>query len=179
MGDGTGALTLAHTYGVPALGENLNAEDFNGDGHLDLLYGTFASQNGDPGNPVVLLGHGDGTFGSPITSSSCQLGTSLAVGDVNGDHKLDLVSVGNSVYPDSLFVCLGNGDGTFAASTMYNTGQAADVVVLADFNGDGNLDAAVSGTGGIAVLFGKGDGTFVFASRNCSPFLVLKILNSF
>src|SRR5262249_51725514 len=69
----------------------LVAADFNGDGKLDLA-------GFDIGNEmvVVLLGAGDGTFGSPIPISVGQFGdiAGLGLGDFNGDGKLDILGFG-------------------------------------------------------------------------------------
>jgi len=100
----------------------------------------------------VLLGNGDGTFQAPVTySSGGQFPYSLAVGDVNGDGKPDLVVT--NLYENSgstngsLGVLLGNGDGTFRkGSTTMIPAYGLGSIVLSDFNGDGKLDVA-SGTG--------------------------------
>jgi len=85
---------------------------------------------------------------------------SVAVGDFNGDGKLDL-AVTNSA-DNTVSVLLGNGDGTFQAHVDYATGNRPTSVVVGDFNGDGKLDLAIAnGTDNtVSVLLGKGDGTF-------------------
>jgi hypothetical protein len=84
-------------------------------------------------------------------------GNGIAVADVNGDGKLDIIEANGGVT-----VFLGNGDGTFQAARQFAAGQSASSVVVADFNGDGKLDIAVSDgtTYSVYILLGKGDGTF-------------------
>jgi hypothetical protein len=95
---------------------------------------------------------------------------SVAVGDVNGDGKQDIVVAnGNESNGDgSVGVLLGNGDGTFRSAVTYDSGATfSDFVVIADVNGDGQPDLVVANTGGgvsgngsVGVLLGNGDGTF-------------------
>src|SRR5206468_2969777 len=81
-------------------------------------------------NVGVLLGNGDGTF-QPVVSYSSGGNTALsvAVADVNGDGKPDLLA-GNQCDTSSncahglVGVRLGNGDGTFQPAVTYNAGGA-------------------------------------------------------
>src|SRR5207248_1928517 len=59
---------------------------------------------------------------------------------------------------DVVSVLLGNGDGTFQPPRNYP--GVTHFVALGDFNGDGNLDVAGHGAGGLSILLGNGDGTF-------------------
>src|SRR2546429_3027485 len=119
---------------------------------------------------AVFLANGDGTFtpaaGNPIPAG--QSPSYLALGDFNGDGKLD-VAVSNT---NSLTILLGNGDGTFTQAP--NPPAAATypaTVTVGDFNGDGNLDLAVtvSHPSGVVVLLGNGDGTFTPAPGSPIP----------
>jgi plastocyanin len=81
--------------------------------------------------------------------------------DVNGDGKLDAITVNNG--DNTVSVRLGNGDGTFAATKSdFAVGNAPAAVAVGDFNGDGKLDLAVSNVtdGTVSILVGNGDGTF-------------------
>src|SRR5438132_6270618 len=82
----------------------------------------------------VLLGNGDGTFAAKQDFGTGSAPKSIAVADLNGDGKLDLVSTnftGNGVT-----VLLGNGDGTFAAQSNFATPLKPRSVAVADLNGD-------------------------------------------
>ena len=141
--------------------------DFNNDGNLDL-----AIANAGTNNVAVLLGNGTGGFtpasGSPFTVGSNPV--SVAVGDFNGDGKLDLAVANLS--GSNVTVLLGNGAGGFSAAygSPFSTGGNPAFVAVGDFNGDGKLDLAIanSGSGTVTVLLGDGMGGFTAAPG--SPF---------
>jgi hypothetical protein len=131
--------------------------DFNGDGNQDLAF------TGGSGFVYVFLGNGDGTF-QPLrrfTSGGAE-SYSIAVGDVNGDGKPDLIvtNVFTGQRKGNVSVLLGNGDGTFQPPIKIRGGPTPAQSALADFNGDGKLDMAVANTRRVNVLLGNGDGTF-------------------
>jgi len=109
----------------------------------------------------VLLGNGDGTFQPAVTYSlGSQSPSGIAIADLNGDGKPDLVA--GIYYPGAVAVLLGNGDGTFQPAVTYSSGgyESADVAV-ADLNHDGKPDLIVANySGELGVLLGNGDGTF-------------------
>ena len=168
LGNGDGTFQTAVSYnsgGVTATSVAL--ADVNGDGKLDLLLTNQCSDNNcTTGQVAVLLGNGDGTFQSPVTYGTSGLyAGSLAVADINGDGKLDLLVTdqceSNSICNTGfLAVLLGNGDGTFQSplTSAVPSPQSVSQLILADFNGDGHLDVA-SGAGNF-LLLGNGDGTF-------------------
>src|SRR5207249_4538255 len=138
LGNGDGTFTAPG--GSPAVGSNSvfgALGDVNGDGKLDLVTANYGSNN-----VTVLLGNGNGTFtaasGSPVTVGFAP--NSVALGDVNGDGKLDLVVANGD--SNTLTVMLGIGDGTFtaAAGSPVAVGSGPHSVALGDLNGDGKLD---------------------------------------
>ncbi len=93
--------------------------DMNGDGNLDLVV-LGSSPNGETMEVAIALGNGDGTFKAPNITSFAQAyleNDGLAVADVNGDGKLDVVTTSFVGYIAS-GVTLGNGDGTLAPSSL-------------------------------------------------------------
>ena len=158
LGQGHGVFPTSTAY--PVLGSPSVAAlgDFNGDGIPDLAVGSQ-----ETGALGILLGTGNGGFSNWQTETLYNLAqpTAIAVGDVNGDGKTDLVVIDSD--GGKLQVLLGNGDGTFVPGPQFSPGGGYPyALVLADFNGDGVLDIAVAGTepAVLNVLLGNGDGTF-------------------
>ncbi|MGB9232931.1 MAG: VCBS repeat-containing protein, partial [Terriglobales bacterium] len=179
LGNGDGTFQSAVSYNSG--GENplsIAVADVDGDGHPDLLVGNECVGNGSCTNGVisVLLGNGDGTFQAAVNyNSSGYDAYSIAVADVNGDGKPDLLVANYCASSCSngggISVLLGNGDGTFQAPITYDSGgEYALSIAVADVNGDGHLDLLVANecassgnclSGGVVgVLLGNGDGTF-------------------
>jgi hypothetical protein len=99
--------------------------------------------------------------GSPITGVGSP--SSVAVGDFNGDGKLDLAI--SDYDGNRVVVLLGNGDGSFTlAASFPATGNSPNHIAVGDFNGDGKLDLAVACSGAVTILLGNGDGTFTPAT---------------
>src|SRR5205814_908864 len=91
----------------------------------------------------------------------------VAVADLNGDGKQDLVTANGTVG-----VFKGLGDGSFAAQTTFAVGTGPLGVVVADFNLDGKLDIATanSGSNNVTVLFGNGGSNFnVLSTATLAP----------
>ena len=88
-----------------------------------------------------------------------------ALGDVNGDGRVDIVAVsGGNNANNYVVVLLRQANGSYAAGVPYPTGNNSFPagVALADVNNDGRLDivTANSGTGTAGVLLGQAGGTF-------------------
>jgi FG-GAP-like repeat len=154
--------------------------DVNGDKKPDVVVaqcpslGSFGCMPGEVG---VLLGNGDGTLQPAVNySSGSNNPTAVVLADVNGDGDLDIlvlnpVSGDHDTLDGQIGVLLGNGDGTFQTTVVYDSGGLSTEfggLAVADVNGDGKLDLVVTNGSGscgtesstVDVLLGNGDGSF-------------------
>ncbi len=129
------------------------ARDVNADGHLDYVsvYGAGIS---------VLLGDGTGRFGAPVNTAVRTSPAALAVGDVNGDGRPDVVTANPA--SNNVSIYLGNGDGRFTSLASVRIFTSPQSVALGDVNGDGKLDLATANINAntVTVLLGDGAGGF-------------------
>ena len=123
---------------------------------LDASNGNYQLASAAMGVPSLAFSFA-GTLG-PVADSSNRV---IALGDFNNDGYPDYViaTLGSS---STATIMTGNGDGTFTKGASYAVGAYPQGVVVADFNGDGNLDLAFASSSatGVTILLGNGDGTF-------------------
>lgn len=164
LGNGDGTFTLKGSF-KSTTGSNpatyTALDDFNHDGHPDLAVADYQKNQGFD----VLLNNGDGSFAAPvyydsaIASASANGALQVAAADL-GNGEIDIVESGKS---SGVSVFIGNGDGTFQtpASAYPVPTDAGAQLTIADFNGDGNPDVAVSDFNhdALDILLGNGDGT--------------------
>jgi hypothetical protein len=152
-GDGRGGLGAPTAVATVAWPRHITAGDVNGDGHADLV--VTASYVG-PSPLTVLYGTGAGSFTSvPVGGSRRPIYVALA--DLNGDARLDLVTANSGAEGVSVF--LASPSGGFLSPRTDLRVSSAMAVAIADFNGDGRPDvAAASYDGDLVVLPGDGTG---------------------
>jgi hypothetical protein len=146
FGDGAGALTpAACPAGEGGTSSGLTLGDFNVDRHLD-----FAEVRATSGTIRLWLGKGDGAFTQTEISVAQALDGAASTGDFDADGKTDLAVLGatpNSYglpqTANTLFVLLGNGDGTFQTPVAYVSTTDLTSLAVGDFDGDGRSDVAV------------------------------------
>ncbi len=157
LSNGDGSFRAPIEYSTPSGILDMTVADLDKDGNLDLI------SEGNLGSVLVFYGHGDGTFAPysayPITGYS-HGPAPVAVGDLNGDGKMDMAVVRSN------YVCvlLNNGARSFQPCSNYGTfNDLIYGVAIGDFNGDHKLDLALSKNsipGTVSILLGAGDGSF-------------------
>jgi len=145
LNDGTGKFGFPYGVLVGDSQKQVSLVDLNKDGILDLA--VVQSAGTAKNNLAVCLGIGDGTFGAPTNNLTPTKAQSFATADVTGDGNIDVV-LATQFGPTgpSIFGLRGNGNGTFLAGSdfQFTVNAVATATVLADFDGDGQLDVATS-----------------------------------
>jgi VCBS repeat protein/IPT/TIG domain-containing protein/FG-GAP repeat protein len=153
-GDGSFLAPVSLTLSAGPDPRGIAADDLNGDGRTDLIVHGYLSL-------LVFIGQTDGTFSAPVYNdvgpAQFPPSRSVALADVNGDNKTDIVAV--NIGSVDVSILLGNGDGTFRPEVRYAVDFAPVYLVIGDFDGDRRTDVLAGGT----ILFGKGNGSFVGA----------------
>ena len=133
--------------------------DLNSDGRPDIAVTSVGSACSGPFCPPpsptgleVLLNNGDGTFGAAGNLAPGTRPADVALGDLNGDGKNDLVVVNPDT--DTVSVLFSNDDASvtvpteiFNAPVDFTAGDGPSSVAIGDVNGDGRLDLAVANMG--------------------------------
>ncbi|GAB3862373.1 hypothetical protein GCM10028822_43000 [Hymenobacter terrigena] len=166
---GTGTFpATATTYASGATSGNASAMalgDVNADGKADIVV-----LNANDSNVGVLLGTGTGTFQAATTYAvgSFTYPTGLALADVNGDGRADVMVANNAT--GSVGVLLSRSIGGMGAATQVSTGNSSPQSLAAgDMNNDGKPDIVVGTSDGkLVVLLNSGTGTF---SGTSTPYL--------
>ena len=159
LGDGAGGFTAAAAVVVGIRPFSVAIGDFNNDGKQDL-----AVANHDTSNVSIRLGDGAGGFTSPATPEiPVGLGPiSVAIGDFNGDGRLDFATANDA--SNNVSIRLGNGAGGFTspATPEIPVGLGPQSVAIGDFNNDGKQDFAAANwnSGNVSIRLGDGAGGF-------------------
>jgi len=173
--DGNGGFGAAtETLASQTRGSNLHTAigDVNGDGRPDLVV-TMVNSGSSAGGFDVFLNTGGGNLSlahgylAPPTSQLAKTPQNIAIGDVTGDGKPDVVMLSSGIFPDYLDVWVGDGTGEFSLQqqlrwtslTAWGQRIVTTALALADVNGDGALDFLTNGEGAM-VSYNDGAGTF-------------------
>lgn len=172
LGDGTGNFPTNTSYtSGSAFPDGVAVGDLDSDGSRDAVVaiGNFNGVSVLPGN-ANRDGALDLTRQDTYDVSSGPV--SVALGDVDGDGKLDVITANSG--SNNISVLRGNGDASLQAPLVYAAGINPTSVALGDVNGDGKLDVVTAnrGSNDVSALLGNGDGTFqsaIACSAGSSP----------
>ncbi|HVV84087.1 MAG TPA: VCBS repeat-containing protein [Kofleriaceae bacterium] len=133
----------------------LVAADLDDDDRPELIVGTY-EEAGSEGT-VAVMPNVHGTFPTGAGYRTAPM-TTLAVADLDGDRRPDLVIV----HPGDAVVRLALAAGGFGPETVVATGTLLDGVAIGDLDGDGHADLAIARAGNddVAIAHGRGDGSF-------------------
>jgi len=148
-GDGTFQTPVNITLAGPLVQQStgsaasaaLTLGDLNGDGKLDVV---TAIQGGLRNQVAVLLGNGNGSFQAPLLATTNTSPPMIAIADMNGDGKPDLV-LGDCCGLSEASEMFGNGNGTFQAEVQFPSGPSPAGIAIADFEDSGWPDLAIVG----------------------------------
>lgn len=167
INDGDGTFGSAVSYAVGQAPWGLIAADLDGDQDADV-----AVVNRDSRTVSLLLNNGDGTLSSngSFSASGAYIKPGwLESGDIDGDGDVDLVVTKNyhNLYFNAGYaqVFVNNGAGDFTSAATHDLGRTVTTPLLADLDGDQDLDLAVSGfvdsSYKLSVLLNDGNGHFL------------------
>jgi hypothetical protein len=138
--------------------------DLNGDGSLDMYAAMLSPEDAIPAGAADRILFNDGAGG--LTDSGQRLGdsesTAVDLADLDGDGDLDVL-VGTSSGAEMRLNqggLQGGQAGILIDSGQEIAGNPTDAVFLADFDGDGDQDALISGTKQAVIWRNDGQGKF-------------------
>ncbi|HXU02891.1 MAG TPA: VCBS repeat-containing protein [Polyangia bacterium] len=139
LGDGAGGFAPEAEYRAGSGAASLAMGDLDGDGDLDLVL--FSNEYEQPGELDVLMNAGDGTFAPAVKYAAGLIRGPLAIADLDGDARNDVVVGG---YPsESVLVYANRGNGQLMLPVAIPAGVSPVDFALGDVDGDGKADIVV------------------------------------
>ena len=159
LGNGSFQPQMIYTTGYDSVPNSLAIGDFNEDNKLDIVV-----VNSGTDNIVIFLGFGNGTFANSTTYTTTHNSnpSSVAVGDFNHDHHLDVVVT--NYHFGNIAIFLGHGNGSFTVQTKYaiSSKSRPNIIAVGSFDNDNYLDVVVldAENDQVHIILGYGNGSF-------------------
>lgn len=173
--DGSGALETPRSISLGSgnMPRDIAAGDVNGDGRVDIVAAVAGAAGVDV---AIVLQLPDGSFASPTTLSvdSVWQASSVALGDLNGDGRLDIAASTGGNSPTHVALFLQRADGTMGALTKLATYDVPGAVRIADVDVNGRADLLVVHQGWltVGVYLQVLDGSLSGEQRYAAPYSV-------
>ena len=153
LGDGAGRFTPAATLPILGTFGYLAVGDMNRDGRQDVVVSSWSHEEGRGTTQIIINRHNQSwVLGGAVPLEAWA--TSIALADVNGDARLDILTG----HRDALLVSLGNGSGGYTGTTSYPLPDFGSGIGVGDFNEDGWPDVAVAVWQTVLVFLAQGEG---------------------
>ncbi len=171
FGDGHGALVAGPALRADTNPSDIAIGDLDGDGRPDLAVLNWGSHtvslfhNRGAVTPAAKTRDAGGIFDAARTIAyGSAPAYALAIGDVSGDARPDLV-IGDA--QGVVHRLLNDGSGTFTPAPPLQAGAGLRSLVLVDLDRDGHLDIATANTGddSVSVFLARGDGSWTAPLR--------------
>jgi hypothetical protein len=165
--DGRGNFTNGSANNLPQVihdSEDVAIADFNGDGHLDLV---FCSE--DDFVHEYYWGNGRGGFTTATVALPNSEANAVITTDLNGDGKPDLLFGNNGT--TTVLINDGQGGFTNESNRVPAVPRVTQDLAMADVDQDGDLDLFLGNENGNLLFLNTGKGFFVDSSANHLPAL--------
>ncbi|HXC16048.1 MAG TPA: VCBS repeat-containing protein [Holophagaceae bacterium] len=138
-GNGDGTFQTPVNYACGTTPASIKIADLDGVNGPDIAEADYAGTS----LVWIFLNNGTGAFAAGVSyPTGDAYALDLAIGDLNGDGKLDIAVANSGVpgSPGSISVLLNTGSGAFGTATLYGGLQGPTSVAIADIDGDGKND---------------------------------------
>jgi hypothetical protein len=165
LGKGDGTFATQRTFSVGKGPNSLAVVDLDGDSKLDIV-----TANTEADTISVLIGNGTGNFATSKDYSVGKAPISVAAAELSGDGRIDVVTANADANTVSYLQGSAVTAGVLNVAKSYSVGQVPSDLALMDTSGDGKLDIVTlnSDSSNVAVLTGRGDGTFASAKLSAT-----------
>jgi hypothetical protein len=144
-------------YPAGPIPSDIAVRQLDGAGRQDVVVPNECALSGCPsstsaGTVSVLLASSTGGYAPPVAYRVGSGPTAVALGDVNNDGKIDIVTANSG--SNSVSLLQGNGNGTFGTARSFRAHTRPSDVAIFDMNLDGAQDLVVTnaGSGDVSVL---------------------------